>query len=289
MNDTSTFERLEDRMLLAVSVTTGKKGLLKIVGDAAGDEVEIEGTGNASEVEVFVNTVSVGTFSGIKTIKGNLGAGDDGLFVAAINIGGALDFNMGAGADEFFVDDQGSSGGNPDGPVFIGGSVIINFGGNPGDYADWEPGAVSGITIGNNVTLAGVADVNLLGNGGDSGVQVGDINIGGFLKITLNGAGNVAGDSAEALVDDVNVGGTTILNGSASAETIRVEVSSFARRVAVSLGAGDDLLDIGTGGPNRFNADVVANFGAGTDTVDDQPGNFFAVPPIARKGPEIIV
>jgi hypothetical protein len=90
-------------------------------------------------------------------------------------------------------------------------------------------------------------------------------------------------------LEDVNVGGTAILNGSASADVITIGNCSFARRVEGSLGGGDDLLDIDEGAFNRFNAAVVVNFGAGFDTVDDNAGNFFAVPAVGKKGPEAII
>jgi hypothetical protein len=291
MRDHLTFERLEDRTLMAVNVTLNAKGILSIVGDGASDDVDVEGTGNAGEVEVFVNGGSQGTFLGVKTIRANLGAGDDGFFVAAINIGGNLDIRLGSGADEFDLDDQPTNA-NPDAPVFIGGSVLVNLGGNAGDFVDWDTddsGSDFGITIGKNVNIEGVADVDLNGDGGDTAVQTDDITIGGSLKIVLNGFGDVGGDLAEVFLDDVNVGGNTTLIGTAAAETIRISDSSFVRRVEGSLGAGDDLLDIDEGAFNRFNAAVVVNFGAGFDTLDDNAGNFFAVPPIGKKGPENII
>jgi hypothetical protein len=298
MNNRLQFEQLENRALLAVSVTTGKQGLLSIVGDSAGDVVEVDGTGAAGQVNVYVNGSYEGTFDGIKTIKANLKGGDDELHLSAIHIGGAVSVDMGGGEDLFDLDTQSVAGGEGgqafSGNVFIGGSVICKMGGNAGDNVECDTavgGEGLGITIGNNVTLAGTADAELDGAGTTYGAESEDIRIGGFLKVSLNGSGDADGDDTEVLLNNVNVGGTTILNGSAIRDRIVAIDSSFARRVAVTLGAGDDKLDLdaGAGSANLFSGPVVADFGAGTDTLDDQPGNIFLVPPVGKNGPEIII
>jgi len=287
MHELMQFERLEDRTLLSVTATlSAKKGILTIKGDGASDNVNLEGTGLQGQVDVIVNGASIGVFSGVKTIRANMGAGDDGLFVAALNIGGTLTVNMGAGADEFDLDDDPSFYAATD--SLIGGSVLVKMGGNAGDYVDWDNDAGFGITIGNNVLIAGAADVDLNGDGGSSGVQAADIHIGGYLKITLNGSGNVAGNSADLYMDDVDVGGTTIITGSGSADLIRIEESAFARRVAINLKGGDDTLDLDQPGFNRFSAAALFNGAKGFDTLDEDAANVFLVPPVIR-GFEVIV
>jgi hypothetical protein len=288
MTDITKFERLEDRQLLAVSVTFGaKKGILTLTGDDAGDDVEIEGTGNSSEVDVFVNGGFVGTFAGVRSIRGNLGAGDDNLFLSAVHIGGSLDINMGSGADLFDFDDAPISNGS--GEVLIGGNVTVNMGGNSGDFVEWDNVSGFGIVVGNNVVLAGVADVDLDGDGGDETVQASDIHIGGALKISLSGFGDVGGNSADVFLDDVNVLVGTVITGSSSADVIRAEQSSFGRRVTVNLGDGDDLVDIDQIGHNRFNDRVIVNFGGGVDTLDDDASNEFLVAPVLKGGPEVLI
>lgn len=283
MNDNLKFEQLEERRLLAVSVTTGKQGLLKITGDGDGDVVEVDGTGNFGEVDVWVNGSFEGTFAGVKTIKAAMKGGDDELHLSAIQIGGAVDVDMGAGDDLFDVDTLATGGeGFFAGNVFIGGAVIAKLGNNTGDLVQWETdigGEGLGITIGNNVTLQGAADVNLDGEGGDSGVQNDDINIGGFLKISSNVANDIDGDGHTVHVDDVNVGGTTILALNGADDDVLIEDSNFARRVAASLGAGDDDLEVRN---SSFAADVVANGGKGDDFLDASVGNDFAVEPVVN-------
>jgi hypothetical protein len=291
MNDTFRFERLEQRLLPAVSITVGKNGLLKLTGDGAGDTVDIDGTGVAGEVDVFVNGGFVGTFSAVKTISADLKAGDDTVNISAIQIGGLLDLRMGSGADEVDIDNTTTLGGGPNGDVVIGNDVIVNMGGNAGDFIEWDStGADLGITVGNHVTLTGAADVDLDGDGGTFGVEPEDINIGGNLKIALTGFGDVNGDGWEVDIDDVNVLGTTTLNGSGAVDRIEVTDSSFVRKVTVSLGGGDDLLDVdgGAGQENQFSAAVVVNGGAGSDTVDNSVLNLFAVPPVLKQVENVV-
>lgn len=285
------FERLEDRQLLAVSVTTGNKGLLVLAGDAAGDTVDIDGTGVPGQVEVFVNAVSQGTFGGVRTIRGNLRGGDDVLNLSAIHIGGSVGVKMGGGADRFDVDNNTFGAANPDGNVFIGGSVTVSMEGNPGDFVEWTCDvAPFGIQVGGNVTLTGVADVEFTGAGIDFNHQARDINIGGYASITLTGLGDVNGGGIHLDMDNVNVFGATNIKGSIAAERIEFSNSSFIRKFVGTLGGGDDRLDLDVGGsPNRFGAAMAVDFGLGNDTLDNQVGNQFAVAPVFTKGPEVVV
>jgi hypothetical protein len=286
MSDNLRFEQLEERRLLAVSVTTGKQGLLSIVGDNDGDIVRVNGTGVSGAVDVFVNGGFVGTFGGIKTIKANLKGGDDTLELSAIHIGGAVDVDMGQGEDGFAIDTLVSAGGIPGfaGNVFIGGSLICKMGNNVSDDVALNAGPGGpglGITIGNNVTISGVDDVDLQGDGGSFNVQDADINIGGFLKISGNSP-----SGGDLFINDVNVGGTTIISLGGGDDEIHLTDSSFGRRLAVSLAAGDDLIDAdkGPGEQNRFAAEVVVNGGKGTDTVDGNPlDEFLAGPPVLNR------
>jgi hypothetical protein len=282
MDDKWRFERLEDRRLLAVSVRLGvKRGVLAVTGDADMNDVDIEGSGGVGNVEVLVGGVSVDTFVGVKSIRVNLGGGNDTLGIAAVNIPGSITADMGAGADVFELDNLGLL---HNGAVQVGGSVTVTFGGNMNDVADWNTNLAGvGITVGNNVVLAGAAKVNLNGNGGSSVVQATDVTIGGALKVGLNGTG--AGVTLD--LDDVNVGGASILNGSLAADSIQVTYCRFARRVDARLGGGDDLLDIDGGGmANSFFGPVVFDFGVGVDTLDASGGNSFFTPPVNRNGPE---
>jgi hypothetical protein len=289
MNDTSLFERLEDRTLLTVSATFGaKRSILTLNGSAGADNVEVFGTGIFGEVRVIDGAFDQ-TFVGVKSITADLGAGDDTFAVSGISIGGSVSVNLGLGADRFSLDHER---GAFTAPVFIGGSVTANFGANAGDFAEWDTGAALsnlGIRIGGDVTFTAVADVDFDGNGTSPANQPEDINIGGALKVTLIGAANVGGNAAQLYLDDVNVGGRTILNGSDFAETIRMGDCSFARPVEIALKGGDDVFDIDEPNFNRFNNTLNVNYGLGSDTFDTNAGNFFAFGTNSKNGPEVII
>src|SRR5262245_8929198 len=84
MNQRLTFERLEERILMAVTVVRNSAGELGLRGDSANDVVDIDGTGGLGGIQVFVNGVSVGTYTGITNIKGSLGAGNDFVNLHAV-------------------------------------------------------------------------------------------------------------------------------------------------------------------------------------------------------------
>jgi len=64
-------------------------------------------------------------------------------------------------------------------------------------------------------------------------------------------------------------------------DDVDVTDSSFARRVEVSLGGGDDFIKNGDSA-NSFGAAVVLNGGAGDDTLEEDPGNVYAVAPVVN-------
>jgi hypothetical protein len=292
MADNLTFEQLEERRLLAVSVTTGKQGLLKITSDGDSDAVAVVGTGVSGQVDVFVNGSFFDTFDGVKTIKATMKGGDDLLELSAIHIGGAVTAEMGEGADFFVIDTLpffGAEGFGGEGAVFIGGSVIAKLGNDPGDQGAMVTfeafgGEGFGITVGNNVTIAGGEGTFLqefFGITGTSAVEDTDINIGGFLKISSNNP-----DGAEVSIQNVNVGGTAILTLGGGDDDVFVDASSFARRVEVSMGAGDDELVVED---SSFSAEVVANGGKGlADFLDASVGNSTAVTPVVNGFETII-
>lgn len=300
MADNLTFEQLEERRMLAVSVTTGKQGLLKITGDGDSNEVVVVGTGVSGQVEVFVDGGFVGTFDGVKTIKAAMKGGDDLLELSAIHIGGAVTADMGEGGDLFVIDTlpffggEGFGGEGMAGDVFIGGSVIAKLGNDPGDQGAFVTfdgfggegfGAEGfGITVGNNVTIAGGEGAfmgDFFGATGTSAVEDADINIGGFLKISGNNP-----DGVFVELNNVNVGGTAILSLGAGNDDVFVDACSFARRVEVSMGAGNDELIVED---SSFAAEVVANGGKGDDFVDASFGNSFAVEPVVNGFETIVI
>jgi hypothetical protein len=277
------FEVLESRQLLAVSVTKTNAGDLVLTGNSASDVVDVEGTGVAGQMEVFVNGVSVGVFNGVKNIRGNLGAGNDTVNIAAVQIPGYVKLDMGAGADRVDFDNTTNLSLAPDGNVSIGKYVTLSMGRNAGDEVDWDTdsGAL-GISVGSYVDIVYAADVDLNGNGGSSAIEATDISIAGNLKITISKFGDTNGDTFAVDLDDVNVGQVTSLAGSEVADRMRIMDSRFVGAFGVNLGNGNDFLDVdnGAGDGNFFGAKVTYNGSNGADTVDDSAVvNIYTKPP----------
>src|SRR5262245_30197720 len=125
VSDKWQFERLEERRLLAVSVTATSQGLLKIVGTTGSDTVDVDGTGVAGSVDVFINGIFSATFAGIKDISASMKGGADRLNLSAIDIDGSVTIDMAAGADIVDIDNTTTLGGGPDGNVLIDGSLNV--------------------------------------------------------------------------------------------------------------------------------------------------------------------
>jgi hypothetical protein len=291
MNNLSDFERLEDRTLLAVSVTlNAKKGILNLTGDTASDSVTVVGTGVQGSVEVFVNAVSQGTFTSVRTINASLGAGDDVLNVNSVQIADSLLVNAGTGADTVTIRDAGF-GLHLAQQVNIGGTTSIGMGGDVGDLVNIHDVSGLGVRVGGALKIFTAADVDIDGNGGTFASEASDISVGGELRIELSGKGDVNADGKEIDIDDLNVTGSTALNGSEQVDRIEISDSTFTGKFTSTLGGGNDVLDLdtGVGDQSRFLSSVAVDFGAGTDTLDNNPLNTFASPISGRRGPEVIV
>ncbi|MFO1021031.1 MAG: hypothetical protein U0903_10085 [Planctomycetales bacterium] len=255
---------LESRLLLTVNVSfNAKSGLLKITGDSAGDRVDIDGTGTAGQVEVFINSVKFDDFSNVKSIKANLGAGDDELNLSAVTIDGDINVNLGSGADKFDIDNNTTLGSGPDGLVSIGGNVKAKMGGDSGDFLNWD----DGMQLKGNVAITGVADVDMKGDGiAASESEVNDITYLGTMSIKYAQSGDVNGDGLEGDFESLLGVGKMTLTGSRLAERIEFSTSAF-NNFAANLGSGDDVFNINF---NSANANIfgVSNFqgGGGLDT-----------------------
>lgn len=277
MSDQWSLERLEDRLLLAVSVTSTPQGLLKIVGNGAADVVDVDGTGVAGGVDVFVNGAFVQTFAGIEQISVAMKGGADFLNLSAIDISGHVSIDMGGGADRVDIDNTTTLGGGPDGDVLIDGNLTVVLGNNAGDVLDWASTGGFGTTVGGSAVLAGADSFLLDGEGGDSGLQASDLNVGGLLQVSSK-------LSSSTVIDDVNVGSTTILSFGKKADSVAISDSRFAGDLEVLFGAGNDLFDLDVAGqPNRFDGHVNVLGGAGADTLDQLATNVFAIPPSFRE------
>lgn len=275
-------ERLEDRSMLAVTTSMNfSTGVLSVNSNSAGDTVALEGIGQLGAVAIYANGASLNSFGNVRSIKVNMGSGNDRLDVAALVISGDLTINMGSGSDVFNLNNTPDGPGLGDNNVFIGGSINANLGSNPGDRVDWDGDNLDySIFIGQNVVLKGVADVDLDGNGGLIALEESDILIGGSLTISLTEFGDQNGDGQSIDMDDVNVGNTTTINGSSAADRVRITDSKFSWRFTISLGGGNDVLDLANGidNHNTFGYQFVYSGGAGTDRFESQGTNYGATP-----------
>lgn len=268
-------EQLELRVLPTVNVTLNPNtGLLKVTGDNNANRVSIEGTSHAGQIEVFVEGNSVGLFDGVRSITANMKGGDDTLLLAAIQIEGGVNAKLGSGADELDIDATAT---NVNQPVFIGGTLIANLGGNAGDLLDFD----DTIHVIGDATFTGVADADMNGDGVSSDPELNkDIVFFSDLTIRLSGEGDSNGDDLEIDLDNVVVGGTTIIDGSDDIERIEMTSSFFQGEFNANLDDGNDVIDINNGLAQR-NAFGLANFRGGDDldTLFKGIDNVFGNPP----------
>lgn len=273
-------EGLESRKLLAVDVNFhGGAGRLKLTGDHAADDIQINGTGGTGHVEVFVNGNLEGAFTGVRSIQANLKGGDDKLSIGAIDIEKNLDIKMGDGADTFILDTTVFNfgvGNGVNGNTLIKGSVKVRMGGDAGDFVDWETSGADSLGIAKSLTIVGTADADLRGNGSTFNLETGDIVVGGNLLIRLSEGGDTNNDNWELDMGNVLVGGKTRIVGSGEADRMQLTDSAFLQRTSIHLGGGSDTLDMtGAGNENFFDQHVVFHGGGGQDTLLNNPANVY--------------
>jgi hypothetical protein len=280
VSDTWRIERLEERRLLAVTVTATPQGLLKIAGNGASDTVDIDGTGAPGGVDVFINGGFAGTFAGIKNISATMKGGADVLNLSAVDITGSVTVDMAGGADRVDLDNTTTLGGGPDGDLVIGGGLSIVMGNNAGDVIDWASTGGFGTTVGGSAVLAGAATFNLDGAGGTSSLEASDLNVDGLLQVSSKLASN-------SFIDDVNVGSTTIISLGKKADSVVILDSRLSGDLEVLMGGGNDLFDLDfsglAGDASQFDGNVNVLGGGGMDTLDELAANVFATPPSYRE------
>jgi len=270
-------EQLEVRTLPSVSTLFNPgTGVLTLKGNSGSDQVSLEGNGVAGGVEVYVNGLFVNTFAGVQDITVNMKGGNDVLNLSSFTIPGNVTIKMGSGADILDVDTVTDFGAGPDVLLSVGGTFQAKMGSNPGDLSRMD-GAAS-VVISGDAKLIGAADLDLDGDGGTSGVEVGDINFGGDLRIDFSPWGDVDGDTKNLDFDDVNVFGSTTIICSVADDTIEIGDSSFAGPTTVLLSFGTNLFDVDVGvDVNNFGGLLTLSGAFGIDTYDASAGNTLAV------------
>lgn len=276
LNRIAPAEQLELRILPTVKVNFNpNSGLLKITGDNADNDVEVEGQGIEGKVKVFVDNVSVGEFTNVVSIKTNLKGGDDELDLAAFQIDGNVTVKLGDGADELDLD---ASARTVTEGLFIRGFLKADLGNDVGDLADFDDTVV----IGGDATITGVVDVDFDGDGtfGTIVELNDDITFFSNLRINFSGLGDVNGDNFELDFDNVNVAGTTTLDGSNNIERFQFTNCNFDGDFNVNMDDGNDVIDIDNGAVNENLFGSQANFRGGddNDTLLKGVDNLFAQP-----------
>jgi hypothetical protein len=226
------------------------------------------------------------------TPSGATGSGFDVNALEETNVGGNITSAMGRGAQGGFGG-WTSVGSLSSNSVRVGGNVTITSQGGFlafGDFANDGEEVVNAL-VGGKVTMnlgSGVGNTALLGNGTSasatsvSGVTitgsgahdtviVGPSDIQGNLAVSLTGKG---GNSIS--VDGVSVTGDTSLLTAGGNSSIAIDNlvpgSTFGGRVSILMGGSNNLLEInshsqGSPGTTTFDGKVVANLGAGNDTL----------------------
>ncbi len=264
-------------------IVTASNGKLVVEGDGAADAVSLGGVPAIGTLTVRLNAGPDVQFAGIRSIKVKLGPGDDTLNVHGLCIGGSLKAQMGEGDDAVIFDTSLDGGGLLS--TFIGGDVQVGMGGQSGDFLRiTSSDATTSIHIGGSLRIQTAADVDLKGVGSSHDLETGDITLGGDLAIDDPFSTKVDFDLNTVDLDNVNVGGATSIQVGDQEDSIEISNCHFAREVQVNLGEGNDSLSLHAGiFFNQFDHAVVASGQKGDDTVDDDPLNNYATPPVFKK------
>lgn len=245
-----TYERLEERVLLAVTFSMNPgAGLLVINGDAADDVIDINGSG--------VNTFEVNgvPFGGFQEIRINSGGGDDTITINGVLLGKNLIINSGDGDDTVDISDINVKRldvvtGNGDDTVLLGGTSnmihttgLFNLG--AGD---------------NSLDMANVrfnSGVNVQSLVGDDTVTMDNVSVGANLNLNLGGGTNSL-DMSNQFGENVTYA------GGAGSDTVNVSDSTLRQDLNIRTNAGDDSVSL-----NNVNVeDLRVDTAAGLDTVD---------------------
>lgn len=206
-------ERLEDRVLLAVSVTRSGQSLV-INGTAGSDDVTLETVGTGEVIVTDNTTGQTYDFSGIRNITVNGRAGADIVTVNELDLDvGLLTVNAGDGNDDVVIDGS------------VAGRVTVN-GGLGDDFVDFSSG---------NTVIDG--NVLIKAGGGNDDLALGYAIYGGNLAV-----------DAEAGHDEVNydlveVDGYFHLQLGSGDDSALGSGSVFSGTVHIEGGTGNDIVD----------------------------------------------
>lgn len=233
------FERLEDRLLLAV-VGAVKGSTLFITSDNSSDTVLITGGETQGSLTVVLSGGIPQDVTGVKNIRISMSGGDDSVELVDVSVSGNVLIDLGDGNDELTI---GGSG------THIGGNLSLWAGGGGDsvtiDATGASGGAAGAISIGKNLL-----------------VDLGDATSSQNDQLTIVGA-----NSGET----ISIGGNATIKGQAETQSIQIDSTSIGKAFKVDLGDGDDVLNLGLVNNSALSVQVgkaaSIKTGAGDDTV----------------------
>jgi hypothetical protein len=261
------------------------------VDHANGDEFLFLGVDQANLGKLF-NMVGGSLTVANVTSSGATGSGSDVAALEETTVRGDITSHMGTG-DQAGTASWTSVGSLSSKSINIGGNVSIvaksgflAFGdfANDGEEVvnahiagdvtmDLGSGEANTALFGNGTSASSTSakDVIILGSGPHDAVTVGPSRVHGDLAVALMGVG---GNSIT--MDDVSITGATSLMVSGGGNSIAIDNqvpgSTFGGSVNIMMGGSNNLLEInshsqGAPGTTTFDSSVLANLGAGNDTL----------------------
>jgi hypothetical protein len=258
---------LEDRAV--PSVTVGQKGdTLNITdNDTSGHTINVNQTATQGTFTVQVDSGGTSTFTGINSIKANLGADSDTLLfngggfttnlsgnltVTAADGNNSVSENLNAIQGNASVTEGNGSDSVNLGSTGINGNLSVSQGAGSNDQVN------CGVNFGLDFYSSSISD---------------PVTIGGNLSVTQ---GN--GSQDEISFNDATVAGNTSFQlGNGTGDTVSIEATSpdgvgvtFSGNVSISFGSGGSAtLDVGTDGdPVTFDANASFSAGGSGNTYD---------------------
>jgi hypothetical protein len=285
--------------LTEAAATVAQKGdTLYVTGTRGNDSVIIIGVdGHPGIITVKVENQPLVAHFGLSHIAIDLKGGENSLGVFQVNLGGDLTIAAGSGENyfllgfhEFFM------------PNLIWGDLSVTVGLGPNVILLEESWIVGNTSIstgdGLNTVVLGRANspsdlgAALIGNllietgGGDDHVEVVKSWIGGQTLIDTD-------DGNDTVILGTHYATGSAIAGNVFADTLFVATGNGMDGVGltdnavwgnttIQTGHDNDELRVGDGPafpPNDFHAQFSANGGGGMDTLNDDPGNSYAMPP----------
>jgi hypothetical protein len=235
--------------------------------------------GGALTVANITSTGTIGTGSDVDALEetnvggditAHMGRGDASGFAGWTSIGSLSSKSITVGGNvtitgqtDFLAFGDFANDGEEVVNAHVVGNVMMDLGGGVGNTALFGNGTVASSTSANSVTI--------LGEGAHDAITVGPSVIKNNLTVMLTGQG---GNSIG--VDDVSVSGDTTLMAVGGSNLIAIDNltpgSTFAGLVGILMTGSNNLLEInshsqGASGVTTFDSPVLANLGAGNDTL----------------------